>query len=107
MRIAIVALLVFVATGSAPVPKSKASGLEVPPGTKLWVFVEDLPDDAKKLGLSWYVIKAKVELQLRRNGIPVGNGEDLFKDGVLVYVKCAYRRGRTGPLMAKGACLTR
>lgn len=83
MKIATLVLLLLVIAG---VTSASDSGLEVPPGTKVYVLVEDVSEDAKKSGLTKELIESKVELQLRRNGIAVGTREDGFESDLYLYV---------------------
>lgn len=57
-------------TASAQTVQSE-TGLEVDPGYQVWVVVEDLPPEARDIGLAEDRILSTVELQLRRNGVPV------------------------------------
>jgi hypothetical protein len=61
------------------------SGLEIDTPERMDVIIEELGEDARSAGLSEDVIRAKVELQLRRNGI-IPNAEPEYKDGYL-YVR--------------------
>lgn len=87
MRLAIVALLLFAVTDIASAEEI-GTGLEMPPGTRLDVAVEKPNADAKKIGLSEQLIRSKVELQLRRNGVEVGTKEDYLKSKAYFYVRC-------------------
>lgn len=63
------------------------TGLEVEPGTKIYVLTEYLDgDEARSIGLTKDLITSKVELQLRRNGISVGTREEGLVSGVYLYV---------------------
>ena len=67
-----------------PVQVSHAldSGLEIASHKRLNVVIEDLGDDERQAGLTKDLIRAKVELQLRRNGIsPIAKDE--YKPGYL------------------------
>jgi hypothetical protein len=55
-----------------------------------------MTDGAKALGLTEDLIRSKAELQLRRNGVPVGAREDALASGIYLYVKC----GVTGKAFA-------
>lgn len=85
MRLAIVALVILFAPGVA---SSEDSGLEVDSGIRIYVLIEDLDEDAKAIGLTKELVAGRVELQLRRNGVPVGTREDSFASGVCLYVDC-------------------
>ena len=49
------------------------SGLEVAKNTPIYVLVEELDDDGKGIGLTDDLIRNKVELRLRQNGIRIAN----------------------------------
>jgi len=93
MRIMIIALLALLVGGFA---SAADSGLEVNSGTKIYVLVENLSDDAKATGLTKEFIASKTELQLRRNGVPVGSRKNAYASGVHLYVNC----GVTGKAFA-------
>lgn len=86
MRILILGiLLAFMAPG---IVSAADSGLEMPPGTKVYVLVEDISNDAKAIGLTTEFITGKAELQLRKNGVPVGTKEESILSGSYLYVNC-------------------
>lgn len=84
MRI-FISLLLFLISGSV---SASDSGLKVQPETKIFVLVEKVEKESVKFGLTKELIVNKVELQLRRNGIPVGSMEDGLKSGIYLYVNC-------------------
>ena len=57
------------------------SGLEAPSGSKVYVIVERVSIEAEQLGLTKEFIKSKAELQLHRNGIPIGSLEESHQAG--------------------------
>lgn len=83
MKIFILVLLTFLVSGFA---SAADSGLEVKPGTKVYVLTERLDENARAIGLTEDLIASKVELQLRRNGIPVGTQNDYAVSGAYLYV---------------------
>lgn len=93
MRIAIIVMLALMVASFA---SAADSGLVVPRGTKVYVLVEDINDSANKIGLTEELIINKVELQLRRNGVPVGTKADSLVDRMYLYVNCGF----TGPAFA-------
>lgn len=113
MRLPILVILTFLAAGLAtaddsglevPRPKDLVKaigdaddrGLMVDSGTRVYVMVEVLSDDAKAIGLTEELITSKVELQLRRNGVPVGSEQEALASGTFLDVNC----GVTGKAFA-------
>ncbi|MBT3193124.1 MAG: hypothetical protein HN341_11270 [Verrucomicrobia bacterium] len=83
MRTAVLGLLTLLTAG---VVAARPLGLEVESGTKVFVVTEDLSDYAKEIGLTKELITNKVELQLRRNRIPVVTQKESDASSVYLYV---------------------
>ena len=86
MRTSILVLLTLMI--SSLTSAQQDTGLEVLPGTKICVIVENISADAKAIGLTKELITTKVELQLRRNGVLVGTEDDAAESGMFLYVTC-------------------
>ena len=85
------AILVLLLLPPAQASHAFDSGLEIESYKRMDVVIEELDDDDRKAGLTEELIRAKVELQLRRNGI-VPNAKQEYKHGYL-YVR-VYRVGK-------------
>jgi len=76
------AIVVLLLLPPAQASSAGDSGLEIASHKRLEVIIEGLPDNSRQAGLTQDLIRAKVELQLRRNGIsPIAKDE--YKPGYL------------------------
>jgi hypothetical protein len=81
-------LLALFITAITDIASALDTGLEVPPGTKIYVVVSgvDNNDEAKKIKLTKELIESKVNSQLLKNGIILGTYWDAVNTGVFLSV---------------------
>ncbi len=83
----IITVVVFLQIAPSISCWEEGTGLETGGDMRVHVLVEDLPEDARQIGLTKQLIQSKVELQLRRNGITPSSKETLEALGYFLYIK--------------------
>lgn len=84
MRNLITCIILIVLTGTSMAD----TGVELPKNSPIPIVVEQLSKDALDIGLTEDLIRSKVELQFRRNGIqPAAGDPKSIAKGYFVYVR--------------------
>ena len=85
-RLIFLITLAVITSTSALATSEFSSGLEVAPKTPIYVLVEKITENERALGLSDELIRNKVELSLRQNGIKVCTKTESFNEGIFLYI---------------------